>query len=169
TWRLRDRRWATRLRAPGKVLSGVIVQSFVTMTSRTSMVALLWSPFCPPGGRARCPARRESNRNARTSRRRDRVLPDGRAAGVGRRRARLGRRCPMSVITLADGARVTLRPIPPEAEPELTALCTRLSPETAYQRFFTVMRRLPPTGRTSWPTWTTTGAWRWWPWVPATT
>jgi len=50
----------------------------------------------------------------------------------------------MSVVTLADGARVTLRPIRPEDEPELTALYTRLSPETAYQRFFTVMRRLPP-------------------------
>jgi acetyltransferase len=45
---------------------------------------------------------------------------------------------------LADGTQVTLRPIRPEDEPALTALYERLSPQTAYQRFFTVMRRLPP-------------------------
>ncbi|MBI3030334.1 MAG: GNAT family N-acetyltransferase [Candidatus Rokubacteria bacterium] len=38
----------------------------------------------------------------------------------------------------------TIRPIRPEDESELTALYARLSPETAYQRFFTVMARLPP-------------------------
>ena len=50
----------------------------------------------------------------------------------------------MKVVTTKDGTPVTLRPIRPEDEPELTALYARLSPETAYQRFFTVMRRLPP-------------------------
>jgi RimJ/RimL family protein N-acetyltransferase len=50
----------------------------------------------------------------------------------------------MKRVTLRDGARVTIRPIRPADEPELTALYARLSPETAYQRFFTVMRRLPP-------------------------
>ncbi|HWC07319.1 MAG TPA: GNAT family N-acetyltransferase [Gemmatimonadota bacterium] len=50
----------------------------------------------------------------------------------------------MKTVTLADGARVTLRPIHPDDESALTALYERLSPQTAYQRFFTVMRRLPP-------------------------
>jgi RimJ/RimL family protein N-acetyltransferase len=39
---------------------------------------------------------------------------------------------------------VSLRPIRPEDEGALTALYARLSPQTSYQRFFTVMRRLPP-------------------------
>jgi RimJ/RimL family protein N-acetyltransferase len=50
----------------------------------------------------------------------------------------------MRRVTLKDGATAVLRPIRPEDEPELTALYARLSPETAYQRFFTVMARLPP-------------------------
>ena len=37
-----------------------------------------------------------------------------------------------------------LRPIRSEDAAALTQLYGRLSPETAYQRFFTVMRRLPP-------------------------
>ena len=37
-----------------------------------------------------------------------------------------------------------LRPIRPEDAAALTQLYDRLSPESAYQRFFTVMRRLPP-------------------------
>ena len=51
---------------------------------------------------------------------------------------------PMKPISLTDGAQVTLRSIRPEDESALTALYERLSPETSYQRFFTVMRRLPP-------------------------
>jgi len=47
-------------------------------------------------------------------------------------------------VTLRDGATIMLRPIRPEDERELTALYSRLSPETAYQRFFSVMARLPP-------------------------
>lgn len=47
-------------------------------------------------------------------------------------------------VRLRDGTRVLLRPIRPEDEAALTALYARLSPESAYQRFFTVMRRLPP-------------------------
>jgi acetyltransferase len=47
-------------------------------------------------------------------------------------------------LTLGDGSQVALRPIRPEDETALTALYARLSPQTAYQRFFTVMRRLPP-------------------------
>ena len=37
-----------------------------------------------------------------------------------------------------------LRPIRPEDAAALTQLYGRLSPESAYQRFFAVMRRLPP-------------------------
>ena len=37
-----------------------------------------------------------------------------------------------------------LRPIRSEDAAALTPLYDRLSPESAYQRFFTVMRRLPP-------------------------
>jgi acetyltransferase len=47
-------------------------------------------------------------------------------------------------ISLTDGTRVALRPIRSDDESALTALYERLSPQTAYQRFFTVMRRLPP-------------------------
>lgn len=50
----------------------------------------------------------------------------------------------MKSATLNDGTPVLLRPIRPEDEPDLTALYSRLSPETIYQRFFTVMARLPP-------------------------
>jgi acetyltransferase len=50
----------------------------------------------------------------------------------------------MRPVTLTDGTEVALRPIRPEDESALTALYERLSPQTAYQRFFTVMRRLPP-------------------------
>ena len=47
-------------------------------------------------------------------------------------------------IVLRDGARVRLRPIRAEDAPLLVALHDRLSQQTAYQRFFTLMRRLPP-------------------------
>lgn len=47
-------------------------------------------------------------------------------------------------VTLAGGERVRLRPIRPDDEPRLVELYGRLSQQTAYQRFFTVMRRLPP-------------------------
>lgn len=50
----------------------------------------------------------------------------------------------MTTVVLRGGASVVLRPIRPEDEAGLTALYARLSPETAYQRFFTVLRRLPP-------------------------
>ena len=50
----------------------------------------------------------------------------------------------MKKVTLKNGVTVWLRPIRPEDESELTALYDRLSPETAYQRFFTIMARLPP-------------------------
>jgi GNAT superfamily N-acetyltransferase len=46
--------------------------------------------------------------------------------------------------TLKDGARVRIRPIRPDDAPRLVALYDRLSADTAYQRFFTVLRRLPP-------------------------
>jgi RimJ/RimL family protein N-acetyltransferase len=45
---------------------------------------------------------------------------------------------------LRDGAAVRLRPIRADDASALTALYDRLSPESAYQRFFTVMGRLPP-------------------------
>lgn len=47
-------------------------------------------------------------------------------------------------IVLRDGSRVRLRPIRPDDEASLVALYDRLSRHSAYQRFFTVMRRLPP-------------------------
>ncbi len=47
-------------------------------------------------------------------------------------------------VTLQDGARVRIRPILPEDETRLVTLYGRLSQHTAYQRFFTVMNRLPP-------------------------
>ena len=47
-------------------------------------------------------------------------------------------------IVLSDGTRLGLRPIRPDDEPRLVALYDHLSRHTAYQRFFTVMKRLPP-------------------------
>lgn len=47
-------------------------------------------------------------------------------------------------IVLKDGSRLRIRPITPDDERRLSALYERLSRQTAYQRFFTVMRRLPP-------------------------
>jgi RimJ/RimL family protein N-acetyltransferase len=47
-------------------------------------------------------------------------------------------------VTLRDGARVRLRPIRPDDADRLVALYGRLSQRSAYQRFFTVLKRLPP-------------------------
>jgi RimJ/RimL family protein N-acetyltransferase len=47
-------------------------------------------------------------------------------------------------IILKDGARLRIRPIRPDDESRLVDLYDHLSRHTAYQRFFTVMRRLPP-------------------------
>ena len=47
-------------------------------------------------------------------------------------------------MTLRDGTRVRLRPIRAYDAPRLIAFYDRLSQHTAYQRFFTVMKRLPP-------------------------
>jgi RimJ/RimL family protein N-acetyltransferase len=47
-------------------------------------------------------------------------------------------------ITLKDGFSARIRPIRPDDEPRLVDLYERLSRHTAYQRFFTVRRRLPP-------------------------
>jgi RimJ/RimL family protein N-acetyltransferase len=47
-------------------------------------------------------------------------------------------------VELRDGTRVRIRPIRPADEPGLHALYERLSEHTAYQRFFTVLKRLPP-------------------------
>lgn len=46
--------------------------------------------------------------------------------------------------TLRDGVRVWIRPIRPDDAERLIDLYGRLSRHTAYQRFFTVMKRLPP-------------------------
>jgi GNAT superfamily N-acetyltransferase len=46
--------------------------------------------------------------------------------------------------TLADGARLTLRPIAPEDREELAAGFERLSPESRYRRFFGPMKELAP-------------------------
>ena len=47
-------------------------------------------------------------------------------------------------IVLRDGTRLMIRPFGPVDEPRLVDLYDRLSQHTAYQRFFTVMKRLPP-------------------------
>ena len=47
-------------------------------------------------------------------------------------------------VRLANDALVRLRPIRPGDAPELIALYGRLSTLSAYHRFFTVMKRLPP-------------------------
>ena len=47
-------------------------------------------------------------------------------------------------VTLKDGFSARIRPIRPDDEPRLVDLYDRLSRHTAYQRFFTVLRRLPP-------------------------
>lgn len=47
-------------------------------------------------------------------------------------------------VTLRSGHRIRIRPIRPDDEPRLFALYDRLSLTTAYQRFFTRMKRLPP-------------------------
>jgi RimJ/RimL family protein N-acetyltransferase len=47
-------------------------------------------------------------------------------------------------VTLADGARVHVRPIRADDETRLVALYERLRERTAYQRFFATKRRLPP-------------------------
>ena len=47
-------------------------------------------------------------------------------------------------LTLRDGSRVRMRPIRPDDAPRLIALYEHLSGDTRYQRFFSVMRRLPP-------------------------
>ena len=47
-------------------------------------------------------------------------------------------------VTLPGGRRVRLRPIRPDDAPLLVDLYDRLSRQSAYQRFFTVMQRLPP-------------------------
>ena len=47
-------------------------------------------------------------------------------------------------LVLQDGTRLRLRPIRPDDEQRLVDLYDRLSGHTAYQRFFTAMKRLPP-------------------------
>lgn len=47
-------------------------------------------------------------------------------------------------LVLRDGTRVHVRPIRPEDAPRLVAAYERLSAHSAYQRFFSTMRRLPP-------------------------
>ena len=47
-------------------------------------------------------------------------------------------------VVLRDGTRARLRPIRPDDEPRLVALYDHLSQDSRYQRFFAVMRRLPP-------------------------
>ena len=48
-----------------------------------------------------------------------------------------------SIVRLRNGAAVRVRPIRPDDEPRLMALCNRLSADTVYRRFFSP-RRLRP-------------------------
>jgi RimJ/RimL family protein N-acetyltransferase len=47
-------------------------------------------------------------------------------------------------VTLRDGVRLRMRPIRPEDQDRLMAFHDRLSGHTAYQRFFSVLKHLPP-------------------------
>lgn len=47
-------------------------------------------------------------------------------------------------IVLKDGTELRLRPIRPEDASRLIDFYDRLSRQSAYQRFFTIMKRLPP-------------------------
>src|SRR2546426_793981 len=47
-------------------------------------------------------------------------------------------------VKLRDGSYIHIRPIRPQDAPRLQELYGRLSRDTAYHRFFTVMKRLPP-------------------------
>jgi len=47
-------------------------------------------------------------------------------------------------IALWDGARLRIRPVLPDDARRLVTLYGRSSAHTAYQRFFAVMKRLPP-------------------------
>jgi RimJ/RimL family protein N-acetyltransferase len=47
-------------------------------------------------------------------------------------------------VVLRDGTALRLRPIRPDDAPRLIEVYGRLSAHTAYHRFFTVMKRLPP-------------------------
>lgn len=47
-------------------------------------------------------------------------------------------------VKLPGGEHVRIRPIRPDDAPRLEDLYARLSDQTAYQRFFRVMQRLPP-------------------------
>jgi RimJ/RimL family protein N-acetyltransferase len=59
------------------------------------------------------------------------MVPEGYPVTIGR------------LVTLRNGETLRIRPIRPDDEPRLATLYDRLSRHTAYQRFFTVMRRLP--------------------------
>jgi RimJ/RimL family protein N-acetyltransferase len=47
-------------------------------------------------------------------------------------------------VTLRDGSVVRIRPIRLDDAPRLQSLHSRLSGESAYQRFFAIVRKLPP-------------------------
>jgi RimJ/RimL family protein N-acetyltransferase len=47
-------------------------------------------------------------------------------------------------VTLKDGTELHIRPIRPEDAPRLIEFYDRLSRHSAYQRFFSIMKRLPP-------------------------
>ena len=47
-------------------------------------------------------------------------------------------------VTLKDGTALHLRPIRPEDAPRLIEFYDHLSRHSAYQRFFSIMKRLPP-------------------------
>jgi RimJ/RimL family protein N-acetyltransferase len=64
------------------------------------------------------------------------AMPPAEASGYPRELER--------AVSLRDGTVVRLRPIRPEDAPRLVEMYDRLSRHSAYQRFFTVMRRLPP-------------------------
>lgn len=71
------------------------------------------------------------------------MSPDNAPRGPSAAPADYPRDCLREVL-LPDGARVRIRPIRPGDADRLMAFYERLSRHTAYQRFFTVMKRLPP-------------------------
>jgi L-amino acid N-acyltransferase YncA len=71
--------------------------------------------------------------------RNDADLTAGRTPGAGAGPPHLD-----GTLALRDGTRVRIRRIAPQDAPRLVALYERLSADTRYHRFFSVMRRLPP-------------------------
>jgi RimJ/RimL family protein N-acetyltransferase len=96
-----------------------------------------------PEARGAAPSGREEPRIG--ERRPIRVEPDGRSRADSPATRSAGYPAELARgVRLRDGTYLRIRPIRPDDEPRLFELYDRLGTHTAYQRFFTAMRRLPP-------------------------